>query len=329
VTLTETCSPAATAWTWQLVNGPAGCPAAPAPNANPALLSPTPATTTTGCLYEVDVTAPQAGSAQVTINWASAPQIAPSGCSLQASPSSLPAGGGNVTLTALCTGGTLPITHTLHGGPFEGMVLTQNTASSVSSSAAVTATLAVTDHATNSAGFASPDPSAAITVGSSGSMANCTNQGFTVIPGNPINAPWGTGGTWQSGQSGSFGDNVVWLFTITPPAGTPPTAILGRFAISEFAGPITIRQLTISTTPCDFRTRDYTGANGPIGISNGTTASIIYGVCTPQFFGGNACMTAGTTYYVSAHNWQLDPSPQSSCGQATCNAIMNDQPASP
>ena len=258
------------------------------------------------------------------------PPGAPSGCSLQASPSSLPAGGGNVTVTAVCTGGALPITHTLHGGPFEGLVLSQTTTSSVSSSAtAVTASVTVTDHATNSAGFATPDPSAGITVASSGGLANCTNQGFSVIPVNGINAPWSTGGTWQSTQSGSFGDKVVWLFTITPPVGTSPSATMGRFAISEFAGPITARQLTISTTPCDFRARDYQGVKGPIGVSNGTTASVIYGVCTPTFFGGNACMTAGTTYYVSARNWQLDPAPQTSCGQSTCNAIMNAQPASP
>jgi hypothetical protein len=332
VTLTETCSPAATAWTWQLVSGPSGCPPAPAPNTSPAALSPTPTTTTTGCLYEVDVTAPQAGSAQITINWSAAPPVLPSGCTLTPTSTSLPAGGGPVTLFAKCTAGDLPITHTLHGGPFEGLSAQQaSLATAVQfGPVTVTASTSVNDHATNTAGAASPDPTASITVASSGGLANCTNQGFTVIPSSgPTNAPWGSGGTWQSTQSGNFGDNTVWLFSITPPAGTAPSATLGRFAISEFSGPITSRQLTISTTPCDFRNRDYTGANGPIGVSNGTTASIIYGVCAPQFFGGNACMTAGTTYYVSARNWQLDPTPQVSCGQTSCNAIMNDQPASP
>jgi len=231
-------------------------------------------------------------------------------------------------MTALCTGGTPPITHTLHGGPFEGVVLTQTSTSSVSSSpATVTASVLITDHATNTAGVAAPDPSAAITVGSSGGLANCANQGFKVIPANGVTAPWATGGSWQSSQNGSFGDNTVWLFQIT--AGGGASATMGRFTVSEYQGPITSRQMTISSTPCDFRKKDYTGLNGPLSVSNGTTAEIYYGVCTPQLFGGTACMAPGQVYYVSVRNWQTNPTPQASCGQAACNAIMNNQPASP
>jgi hypothetical protein len=31
-------------------------------------------------------------------------------------------------------------------------------------------------------------------------------------------------------------------------------------------------------------------------------------------------------YYVSVRNWQLDPVPQSSCGQTACNVKMHTEP---
>jgi hypothetical protein len=143
-------------------------------------------------------------------------------------------------------------------------------------------------------------------------------------------ATWGQAQSWQSSQFGAFGSGAttVWLFTLKVPVGTPTSTVIGRFAISEFQGPTTFRQMTISLTPCDFRKVDYKGANGPLAVSNGTTATISYGVTTPTPV-GPAGLTAGQTYYVSARNWQLDPTPQNSCQAASCNAIMNVVPAAP
>src|SRR5262245_27156290 len=45
---------------------------------------------------------------------------APSGCTLTASPTSLPAGGGNVTLTAACSGGNAPTQYAWSGGAISG-----------------------------------------------------------------------------------------------------------------------------------------------------------------------------------------------------------------
>jgi hypothetical protein len=86
--------------------------------------------------------------------------------------------------------------------------------------------------------------------------------------------------------------------------------------------------MTISTQACDFRNKDYTGANGPLAVSNGPTVSVSYGVATPFIF-GPAGLTAGQTYYVSVRNWQLDPTPQNSCPLTNCNAQMNLDPALP
>jgi hypothetical protein len=87
--------------------------------------------------------------------------------------------------------------------------------------------------------------------------------------------------------------------------------------------------MTISRQACDFRAKDFTGANGPLSTSNGTSVQVNFAVATPFIFGGLAGLTAGETYYISVRNWQLDPSPQPSCGQGSCNAIMSMQPAYP
>jgi hypothetical protein len=146
-----------------------------------------------------------------------------------------------------------------------------------------------------------------------------------------VTVPWGLGANWQSTASGSFGDgnNTIWVFKIVVPPGTATSSVTGRFVVSEFNGPTTFRQMTISPTACDFRTKtDRNGVTGPLAVSNGTTASVSYAVVTPFVF-GPAALTAGGTYYVNVRNWQLDPSPQNSCLQTTCNALMSDAPATP
>jgi hypothetical protein len=146
-----------------------------------------------------------------------------------------------------------------------------------------------------------------------------------------IDATWGKQGTWHSADFGSFGDNVVWVFKLVVPVGTPTSTSAGSFTIAEFLGPNTPRQLTISKQACDFRMRDFTGATGPLAVcQDGTSCQISYAVQTPTAFGGIAGLAAGQTYYVNARNWSnFPPPPAYDCGQTTCNAIMNLQPATP
>ncbi len=155
-------------------------------------------------------------------------------------------------------------------------------------------------------------------------------KGFgTLLP--IINATWGLQASWFSTQGGNFGDNAVWVFKLVVPVGTPNSTSAGSFTTAEFLGPNTPRQLTISKQACDFRPRDFTGANGPLAIcQDGTSCQISYAVQTPQVFGGIAGLAAGQTYYVNARNWSnFPPPPAYDCGQTTCNAIMNFQPAAP
>ena len=167
---------------------------------------------------------------------------------------------------------------------------------------------------------------ATVSVNVAGTVVGFCGQYPNVLP--LLNATWGQQASWQSNASGNFGDNTVWLFKLVVPPGTPNSSIIGRFTTAENQGPNTFRQLTISTQACDFRPKDYTGVNGPLAVSNGTTVQISYGVATPFIF-GPAGLTAGQTYYISVRNWQLDPTPQSSCGQTSCNAVTNNIPATP
>lgn len=260
------------------------------------------------------------------VNWTLS-AVAPSGCTLTPTNTNL-AVGGNVTLTALCTSGTLPISFALTGGAFGGMTGTQSSANvGAQIIANVTAATTVGGTATNAAGPASLS-SASITVQTGGGgFANCTSQGLTPIPAGGINVDWGTAPSLFSSSSGNFGDGTkwVWLFKITPPAGTPTTSLLGmgRFVVSEFGQTPTDRQMSISTTPCDFRRTDLTGLNnGPLAQIIGQTASLMYGVNAPNK--SWAGMTAGTTYYVSVRNYKATGI--TSCSSSSCNALMNVAP---
>jgi hypothetical protein len=190
-------------------------------------------------------------------------------------------------------------------------------------STSITATTTFTVTPSNSGGNGN---AASVTVNVAGTVLGFCGQYQNVLP--VVNVTWGQAVQAQSTQSGNFGDDTVWLFKLTVPAGTPTSTTNGSFSLSEYQGPETLRQLTISTQACDFRSKDVFGVNGPLAVANGSRVTIYYGVGTPFIFGPPE-LTAGQTYYISARNWQLDPTPQSSCGETSCNSLMNEQPASP
>lgn len=257
-------------------------------------------------------------TANTTVTWSNTPPAAPTGCSLSASTTNLPIGGGAVVLTASCTGGGAPTSYV-----WAGNNLPTPTATNVASTS-ITATTTFTVTPSNAGGNGNP-ASVTVNVAGSGTSGFC-NLYANVLP--IIDVTWGQQGAWYSSTSGNFADNTVWQFRLVVPPGTPNSSVIGRFTVFEYQGPSTPRQLTISTQPCDFRVKDYTGANGPLAISNGSSAEVDYGVSVPFIF-GPAGLTAGQTYYISARNWQLDPTPQSSCGMTSCNAGSNNIPATP
>jgi hypothetical protein len=246
------------------------------------------------------------------------------GCTLIGAPSGSVALNSVQSLFMSCSGGTQPYHYSWTPNLSTGSTLPVPTT--------VAGTTPYTVTATDSASGSSGPFTASVTVtgsssdpGGGGATGLCA-QYANVLP--IVNATWGQPASWQSSQSGNFGDNAVWVFKLTVPQGTPTSIINGSFYVLEYQGPETLRQITISRSQCDFRTKDYTGANGPLAVANGTRATVYYGVGTPFLF-GPAELTPSQTYYVNVRNWQLDPTPQSSCGQAACNVLMSAQPASP
>ncbi|HEV2040218.1 MAG TPA: hypothetical protein VGT81_09265, partial [Casimicrobiaceae bacterium] len=258
------------------------------------------------------------GSGNMTMTCGAPPPPGALTCSILGAPSGQVAPNTPISLAMSCTGGTTPYRYLWSPGG--------GTSATLATNVAATTTFSVT--ATDAANVTSTQ-SVTVTVSSGGGgpgYPGFCNQYPVVLP--VVNATWGQQSSMFSTASGNFGDNTVWVIKLVVPPGTPNSSIIGRFTTAEYQGPNTFRQLTISTQACDFRQKDYTGVNGPLAVSNGTTAEVSYGVATPFIF-GPAGLSAGQTYYINVRNWQLDPTPQNSCGMTTCNAIMNNIPATP
>jgi hypothetical protein len=119
----------------------------------------------------------------------------------------------------------------------------------------------------------------------------------------------------------AFAWNGVWVikFTVAPGA-VPGTA--GRLSVSEFAGPSTSRDSTLSTVPCDFRATDPSGASGPLSHSNGTTTTNSFVIGSPIV--GTPGLQPGQTYYLNVRNFTIEDG-TISCPAALqrCDALVN------
>jgi hypothetical protein len=235
---------------------------------------------------------------------------------------------GVLGMTAQCTGGTLPITHSFTGA-IVGTWQQTSYATGIFIQNNYTQTTSVSVATSNSAGIGNSS-TASVTVGGGGGgggFTNCAANGFTVIPSGGANVTWGLPlndpNPDRSSSAGNFGSGatIAWVFKMTVPLGTGFNGY-GRFTISEFADPPTPRQISISTQACDFRPRDITGVSGPLALcGDGQTCEVYYGVTGPS--SAAAGLTPGQTYYISARNWQ---SSGNSCDNVHCNALMTHIP---
>jgi hypothetical protein len=255
---------------------------------------------------------------------------APSGCTLTANgnnPATLPASGGTVVFNASCSGGGAPTSYTWSGTGLQPSTASGSQSINVTQSQSFSVTPGNATGAGNTA-------TVAVTLGGPppppppGSLANCTNQGLSVLGSvNPIT--WGQSASWLSQSTGAFGNNTVWLFQLSVPSTASPSTSYGSFTVAEAQGNNAVtRQVTVSSTPCDFRSMDVTGATGPQTMSIGSTARVLYGVGTPSFYDlliGNAPLTANQTYFISVRNY----SGGNTCASSNCPAIGSDQTAAP
>lgn len=119
----------------------------------------------------------------------------------------------------------------------------------------------------------------------------------------------------------AFAWNGVWVAKFTV-AGNAVPGMTGRLTVSEFAGPSTSRDATLSSIPCDFRPTDPTGINGPLSRSNGstTTNGFVIGSSTP----GTPALAPGQTYYLNVRNVSIENGSFScSAQQQRCDALIN------
>ena len=116
-----------------------------------------------------------------------------------------------------------------------------------------------------------------------------------------------------------FAANGAWVEQFTVPA-TASGGQIGRLTLAEFDGPPTFREATLSTTPCDFRPTDPSGASGPIARGSGIGVTQLFSVGAAV--AGIPTLGAGGTYYFNVRNANTDGS--LSCGAAKCDAFIYD-----
>jgi hypothetical protein len=118
-----------------------------------------------------------------------------------------------------------------------------------------------------------------------------------------------------------FAWNGVWAVRFTVPS-TATSGAFGTMSTSEFNGPPTAREVTISSTACDFRATDPTGATGPLGRATGNTAMLSFRIGA----GSNsvAGLQAGQSYYFNIRNYNpAHGNITCASSQQRCNALAN------
>jgi len=281
-------------------------------------------------IYSVVATsgANQGPPAAAYVLWVAQASNPPTGCSLTLNPSSLPAGGGAVTLSASCSGGGAPTSYSWSGGSVTGITTT------ASQSTNVTATTTFSVTPSNSAG---PGNTAQATVtvagggGGGGGTGSCANYQNVIF----LDVPWG--GVADTRSSGSnFLPNGVLVARFTIPAGwaNNPGSV-GKVQVAEYGDPPTYRQASLSTMACDFRGvvtgqydqyfRDLTGQQPyPLQWAFGNTAVAEFTVTGNALF--RPQLQPGGTYYYNVRNWNPygnGGTGSTSCGGSSCNAIIS------
>ena len=241
--------------------------------------------------YSVAISNLQGGPVTPTkqVVWSNNP-IAPGGCSLNPNPSSLPVGGGPVSLSMDCSTGS-GLSYLWTGG-FAATATTQQVSGSIAATTTFTAT------ASNSAG--SVQKSATVTVATGGGGGSTQCSGF-LNTNDKVTMMWPN---WTSNTMIAMGplDAAVITFT-TGPVGTKS----GSFTLYSGSGAISNHDVFVSATPCDFQTNLLPYLRFTVGTPGSPTI--------PE-------LQANSTYYINIRN-----SADAVClsGAASCNLFINSQ----
>lgn len=290
LTLTANCTQSPTGFTWS-----GSCQ----PATNNSSVCTTTSASTGSANYSVTArNATGAGNpAATSVTWVS-PNSAPSDCAITPSTSSLPAGGGSVTLTASCAGGGTPTNFAWSGGG-----LTQGGASNQASTNIV-ATTVFTVVASNASG-AAPSASKTVVVASStggGGQISCASDGFATT--RVVNLDWTSSIGNVAAITSGFGANTALVVSFQTPA--KGNARVGNIDYTEWGDPPTYRQAILSTAAC--------GQGEVIGKSEGLSGPVYFSVEVPV--SGYPTLRPGTMYYYTITNIQNGVN---SCNTASCN----------
>ncbi len=288
ITLTASCTQAPTSFTWS------GC----LPTTSDSSTCTTTSSSTGPANYAVTArNATGAGNtATTTVTWVS-PGSAPSNCAITPTASSLPSGGGSVTLSASCSGGGAPTNYAWSGG-----ALTQNGPSNQASTN-ILATTTFSVIASNTGGTAekaSTTVTVASDTGGDGGIS-CAAAGFANTI--PMRLDWSTVGNAAVVTTG-FGANTALVVTFTTPANG--NARVGNIDYTERGDPQTYRQAVLSSAAC--------GRGEVIGVNEGLSGPIYFTVGTQV--PGYPALKPNTTYYYTVLNVQNGVN---SCHTTTCN----------
>lgn len=208
-----------------------------------------------------------------TITWSNTP-IGPSGCAVNATPSSLPVGGGSVSLSMDCSTGS-GLSYSWSGG-FAANATTQQVSGSVTATTTFTAT------ASNGGGSSTKSATVTVSTGGGGGPIACS--GF--LNTNVFTAAWPStaNGTVPMGAL----DAAVVKFTTGSVTGN------GQITMTNApdAMAATTHDYALSTQPCDFTgIKRFVGSGAPrfsFNVSN-----------TP---GNYPNLLPNTTYYINISN---------------------------
>ena len=268
-TLTAVCSTGTTPFTFAWSGGSAA-------NCGNAQACAVTETTTGSVTYSVAISNAQGvftPSPTKSVNWSNTP-IGPSGCAITATPSSLPAGGGSVSLSMDCSTGS-GLSYSWTGG-FAANATTQQVSGSVTATTTFTAT------ASNAGGSVTKSASVTVATGGGGGPISCAGYLNTNV--YTASWPFTANGTVTMGML----DAGVVKFTTGSVTGN------GNISLSTMGNnAATTHDFTLSTQPCDFGTgiKRYPGAG-----------AITFRMTVSSTPGAYPNLLPNTTYYINVRN---------------------------
>jgi hypothetical protein len=247
----------------------------------------------------INVTCSQPGSSSAT-------------CSISAVPSSLPVGGGTVTVTTNCGANT-----SVSGGKSvagSGSSWTDSIPASTATSTQYFVYTVTGDGGSKSATVSQAGSGS--TPPPTGGAISCSGYASTIV----IDLPWGAAGSAAPRVvSKGFGGNSIIVARFTTPDRTA-AGVTAQIKSAEWGDQQHQRSAALSTSPCDFPSTNPLGRLASI-LGGSTSPTVTYQVGgTSTYY---AVLQPSTTYYYNIKN-EVKGSPTCSSGES-CNMFVELQ----